>query len=457
MDDLTSATIGKDDLKAGRAKLNASGMISSHETEGERGGALNWSSWFFRSMRLGCQVHNESKGFLAYRWRVLGLACLLAICMVWSWFIIPSLAHLLFSALNLTQAQFTLIFTAPFLIGIFASIPGGALGDRLGIHPVVTVATLLMGVAGAARAGAPSAEAMFALMCLWGIGYAVVMPNLPKLVGVWFSPRETGMASGIYACALTVGASLGLFTGPLFAGLKTAFLTIGTLTMIAAVLWALGARSTPTGVMIKVPPMRVGVERGMRSRNVWLIAVGMCLSMGAFGGLLGNLPVAFGKLYKVEPETAGALSSVCTWGMAFGNLVLPRLSDKLGRRKVFVSTGAVVSAGCFFAAWYFAPGTGTWILILVSGLLFGSIQPLLFAILAELPEIGPECLGGASGLVATFLNAGGFFLPLMVVSPLLATGTLGAYTRGFFVTALLTAAVCLPMLFVVETRKTATS
>lgn len=400
-------------------------------------------------------MEEDNERFPAYRWVVLVLAWLVLACLVWSWFLIPSLAHLLFPELNLTYAQFTMILTAPFLIGVFTPIAGGALGDRLGIRLVVAMAAFLAGIVGIARTAAPDFGVMFALMCVFGISYGVVMPNLPKLVGTWFPPRQIGLATGIYMTGLNIGAALGLFTGPLFGGWKAAFLSIGVLMLGVAVLWTCFARNAPPGVNLAMPPMLAGIKRGIASRNVWLIALGQCLYLGAFVGFSGNFPVALQKVHQVDPKTAGAISSLLTWGLTFGNFFLPMLSDRVGRRKVFVYLGALVSGACFFLAWYLAPGPATWFLIFLGGVVFGSIQPVLFTMLVELPEIGLECMGGASGVVATFLNAGGFFIPLLLLSPMVAAGTLAAYTSGFLVNASVIAVIALLTLFIMETGQKA--
>jgi NNP family nitrate/nitrite transporter-like MFS transporter len=283
------------------------------------------------------------------------------------------------------------------------------------------------------------------------------MPNLPKLVDIWFPPKQAGLASGIYMSGINIGAAFGLLTGPLFGGWKPAFATIGILMLVIAVLWTLRARNAPKGVEIHMPPIVTGIKRGVKSKNVWLIAMGQCLYLGAFVGFSGNFPTALENVHQVSPKTAGAISSLLTWGLVIGNFFLPMLSDKVGLRKPFVHVGAVVSAVCFFFAWHLAPGAATWILIFIGGFIFGSIQPVLFTVLVELPEIGPECMGGASGIVTTFLNAGGFFIPLLVTSPLVAARTLGSYTTGFLVTALILGGIVVSTIFLMETGAKATT
>jgi nitrate/nitrite transporter NarK len=393
----------------------------------------------------------EAVRYPGYRWVVLGIAWLLLACMSWSWFLIPSLASWLFSDLGLTHLQFTLIFTAPILASIFAAIPGGALCDRYGIRLVAAIAAFVAAVFSLARAFTPSFAGMLALMYLFGIPFGIVLPNLPKLVGIWFPPKQAGLASGIYTTALSAGSSFGLLLGPLFGGFKPAFIFIGALMLLVAVLWALLARNAPKGIEIYMPPLVSGIKKGIRSKNIWLAGMGQFLLFAGFLSFSGNLPDALERVHHISPQAAGAIASLLTWGAIIGNLLIPMLSDRVGLRRPLVSASAVISAICFFFAWQLAPGAATWVLIFLGGFAMGGITPLLLAVPLELPEIGHEYVGGASGLVISLMYMGGFLVPLVVFSPLVAAGTLAAYTTGFLVAAIFLALIVLPVTILTET------
>jgi len=136
-----------------------------------------------------------------YRWIMLVMACLLSISLGCSHFLIPSLAYRLFSELRLTHAQFTLIFVAPTLVSTFTAMPGGALADQYGVKPIIAIGAFLAVISSFARVLTPNFNGMFALMCLLGISLGFVIPNLPKLVSVWFPPKEVPLAN----CCLYYG------------------------------------------------------------------------------------------------------------------------------------------------------------------------------------------------------------------------------------------------------------
>ena len=399
-------------------------------------------------------MNTEVVRYPRYRWLILGMAWLTVVCMIWGWFLIPSLT---FPEFDLTHMQFTLIFTGPNLVAILTTILGGALGDRYGIRSIVAISAFLAGAIGLARVFTPSFGGMFALMCLFGVPYGMVFSNLPKLVGVWFPPREVGLASGIYSSSLSIGASFGLLTGPLFESWKPAFTYAGVVMLVVAVLWTLLARNAPKGVEIHMPPLVSGIKKGMTNKNIWLAGMGLFCSFAAIISFSGNLPDALESVHHLSSQTAGAIASLLMWGVVVGSFLIPPLSDRVGLRKPFIYVGAVTSAVCLFFAWYVAPGAATWILIFLGGFMAGPILPILLTLVVEMPDIGHEYAGGASGLMLSLMHVGGSLVPLLVISPLVTAGTSGAYTIGFLVTAAISVLIALLAIFLTETGARARS
>ncbi len=398
-------------------------------------------------------VSTETERYPRYRWVILGIAWLTLLCLYWSWFLIPSLASRLTHDLGLSHMQYTLIFIAPVMMGIWCAITAGAAADRFGIRRVVAIAAFLGGAGGLARAFAPNFEVMFIMMCLVGMAAYGSMSNLPKLVAIWFPPKQAGFAAGIYTMSIGFGLTLGLFTAPLFKDWQTAFTVVGIITLVAAFLWALLARNAPKGVEIKMPPMISGIKRGLRSRNIRLVCVIYFLFMGMFTVFSGNFPEALELIHNISPATAGAITALLTCGGIVGNLLVPALSDRLGLRKPFIYAAAITIPVSLFFAWQLAPSVATWILVFVGGIAVGSLPPIVLTLPLEFPEIGHEHVGGATGLILSALSMGGVIIPLFVMSPIVAAGTSEAYSLGFLVSMLLIAAAIIPTLFLMETGR----
>jgi nitrate/nitrite transporter NarK len=400
-------------------------------------------------------LSTEAERYPKYRWVILIIAWITLLCLHWSWFLIPSLASRLTLDLNLSHMQYTLIFTAPVMMGIWCATIAGAAADRFGIRRVVTIAAFLGGAGGLARAFAPNFEVMFILMCLVGTAAYSSMANLPKLVAIWFPPKQAGLAAGIYTMSIGFGLSLGLFTAPLFKDWQTAFTIVGIITLVATCLWALLARNAPKGVEIKMPPMISGIKRGLQSRDIRLVCVVYFLYMGVFTAFSGNFPEALELIHHITPATAGAITALLTGAAVLGNIFAPALSDRLGLRKPFLYIAAVVTPLSLYFAWQLAPGAATWILVSVGGLAMGALPPVILTMPLELPEIGHEHVGGTTGLIISFHSVGGVVIPLLVISPIMSSGTHQTYTTGFLVMMVLIAATIIPTLFLRETGRRA--
>jgi len=386
-----------------------------------------------------------------YRWVVLMIAWLTLVCVGWQIFLIPALGAWLFPDLHLTLSQFVWLFTAPTLVAAFTSLPGGALGDRYGIRIVVAITAFLAAGLGLARVLCSSFEPMLAIMLTYGICFGFVIPNLPKLVGIWFPPHQIGLASGIYMTGLGLGTALGLMTGPLFGGWKPAFTYIGLLTLAVAVLWTVLGRNAPAGVKMEMPPMTEGIKKGLKSKNIWLTSFAGFLMIGAFISLAGNVPHALEHVHEVAPAAAGVVASLITWGFVLGNFVVPIVSDKVGLRKPFMYVSAIIGGICFYFAWAAAPGAATSVLMFVGGFFIGGLTPILMALPVELPEIGHQYVGGAAGVFSSVMNAGGFLIPIYVITPIAAAGTAVAYNNAFLAMGIICAAIAVPTILVKET------
>jgi len=349
------------------------------------------------------------------------------------------------------MGQFTMLFTVPTLVAAVTSIPGGALGDRFGIRLIVGIAAVLAGVLGLARAFLPNYPGMLTMMVLFGISFGFVIPNLPKMVGIWFPPRQVGLASGIYMTGLGMGTALGLLTGPMFGGWKPAFTYMGILMLAVSFLWIFLARSAPKGVKIEMPPLIDGIKKGVKSKNIWLVSLANFLLLGGFIALSGNIPHALESVHDISPQSAGAIASLVTWGFVVGNFFIPIASDRVGLRKPFLYGSALIAGVVFYLAWMLAPGAATTVLLFIGGLFLGGVVSLLMTLPVEFPEIGHQYIGGAAGVAAAWMNLGGFILPILVITPLVATGTQGDYNNAFLAAGIIVAAIAVPALFLQET------
>jgi len=156
-----------------------------------------------------------------------------------------------------------------------------------------------------------------------------------------------------------------------------------------------------------MPPVVAGLIAGVKSKNIWLLSIGMAAFMGGFIGLSGILPHTLEQVHNIIPATAALVLSVFTLGMVIGHFIFPLLSDRIGLRRPFIFIDAFVCAICLFLGWHTAFNAWTWVLMILGGLALGAVPPLILAMPLELPEIGHQYVGIAAGIVVSVGNMGG--------------------------------------------------
>jgi NNP family nitrate/nitrite transporter-like MFS transporter len=383
-----------------------------------------------------------------YRWVILALAWLVIFFVNYSWYVLPPLEEEFSSSLGLSTDQIYLLLTAPTLAAALSSLPGGTVGDRLGVRRTVLAGILLGSAVGTLRALSTGFPLLLFLTFLVGASMGLVVPNLPKMVGEWFPEGERGAASGIYVSSMGLGISAGLFSGALFPSWKWAFLCTGAGMLLSSLLWLSLAREPPGGRREGVP-LRESLFRATRSRNVWLLAFSYFLFMGAFVSYTGGLTHAVQEVFGVEAEEAGALSALAVVGMVVGNLLWPPLADRTGRFRGLLILCSLLSGPLLFFAWLWSYGYLTWVLVFVGGLMAGGIPPLLLAYPPLLPEVGARYSGGAGGMILTSGNLGGITVMMALFSPLSKRG----YDPAFLFLALFFSSIALLAVFLSRVGK----
>lgn len=356
-----------------------------------------------------------------YKWVILALAWAAIFIGVAPQFQVAALAFQVIPELNLSLTQFSLVFSAPMLGSVFFSILAGTLGDRYGVKNVVTVGFVFSIVGVYFRYTANSFSSFFILMFLSGLSSALLNANIAKLIGAWFPREQMGTAMGLYSTGTGAGMTIGISTATLFPTIKMAYTTAGYVMLIIAVLWVILLKNKPKGTVdnreISSIPATQYLQIVARSKNVWLVGLGLMFFMGCNMVFSGNYANALNAVRGVDPKTASLMTSLLTLGTVFGGFIGPMLSDRIGRIKPFLAPVAILGSVIMYLVWI-STGVTTWILLPTLGFLMGICLPLLMAFPMLLPEIGPNYAGSAGGIIATLQLIGAFFIPSFIVAPL---------------------------------------
>jgi MFS family permease len=149
-------------------------------------------------------------------------------------------APLIGAELHLTPARMGLLLSAFLWAYALAQAPAGALADRLGARPLLGGALMLWSAAQAATGLAGNLAQLTVARLVLGVGEAPQWPVGAKVVRTWIAPGRSGLATGLFNSASTLGPAIAppIVTALMLAfGWRGAFLATGLIGLAAAVLW----------------------------------------------------------------------------------------------------------------------------------------------------------------------------------------------------------------------------
>ena len=316
------------------------------------------------------------------------------------------------------------ILIAAFGVGC---VLGGFLQDRHGPRCAGLWGTALLcgGFFAAGLLPPGSAEAFFLAFSIpAGLGTAFLYPSIQSCAQKWYADRK-GLATGV------IGGAVGLSGAFLTVFVRTAVRGFWVVQGIRGAFWALGAVTLPVclvgSLLLQDPPQTgqpqkpqengkntidLAPQQMLRTKQYWLCAGAVCFSTPA---VLLFSPIILKLGMERGLEEPAALWSVVlgSVGSAAGRLLMPLLSDRIGRRPTDMLLFAV-SAG-LSAGFAFAQGWG--VVACYAGLTFcysalAAVLPALSTDLFGFPHAGVNygflALGQSVGSLA-FPFAANFF------------------------------------------------
>ena len=230
-----------------------------------------------------------------------------------------------------------------------------------------------------------------------GLGTAFLYPSIQSCAQKWYAGRK-GLATGV------IGGAVGLSGAFLTVFVRAALRGFGPVQGIRGAFWALGALTLPVclagSAVLSDPPQQKQAQgrsknsidlapgQMLRTKQYWLCAGAVCFSTPAvllFSPIILKLGMERGL-----DETAALWSIVLgSVGSAAGRMLMPMLSDRIGRRATDLGLFAA-SLGLSAAFW---AAQGWWVVACYAGLTFcysalAAVLPALSTDLFGLPHAG---------------------------------------------------------------------
>ena len=229
-----------------------------------------------------------------------------------------------------------------------------------------------------------------------GLGTAFLYPSIQSCAQKWYAGRK-GLATGV------IGGAVGLSGAFLTLFVRAALRGFGPVQGIRGAFWALGALTLPVclagSAVLSDPPQKkqqpsvkntldLSPGQMLRTKQYWLCAGAVCFSTPAVL-LFSPIILKLGMERGLSEEAALWSVVLGSVGSAAGRLLMPMLSDKIGRRPTDMILFAVslgLSAGFAFAQ-------GWWVVACYAGLTFcysglAAVLPALSTDLFGFPHAG---------------------------------------------------------------------
>jgi NNP family nitrate/nitrite transporter-like MFS transporter len=368
-------------------------------------------------MRTGISLINPNKSY--YKWYILMLATAISALVVGAErMCLPPLFIEITESLNMSMTQMLMVWAMDPLAGVFTSLGGGLLIDKFGVKRTLAAACLLAGITGALRGISVDFPSMAVTMFIFGLLAAAMPTLLAKVTATWFIGQRLALANSIIAVGATSGSMLGTITSatilsPLLGGWRYVLFLYGIPPVLLGLLWFITAREPDRGktrtAEVSQVPFREALSRVIRIKSVWIIGLVSMGTMGAFISMSGYLPTYL-RAVGWDGAAADSALTVLIGMTAISSIPMGIISDRLGSRKTVLVPSFFLVAVTLGAIPFFN-GTAVWVLIVVNGLLRGSMFPLLNSLVVEQEGVGARYAGTAIGVVLSLGMLGGSFTP----------------------------------------------
>lgn len=248
---------------------------------------------------------------------------------------------------------------------LLMQIPVGVLLDRFSPRYLTSFAIAVCALGAFGFALAPTLTIAEVSRGLIGFGAAFATVSYLKMATMWFPPERFSLVAGLLATAAMVGAIAG--EAPLAVmvnhiGWQHALFFSSLLGLIFAFLFWLLARDesplTHKQPLVKTPstPIFAGLLTILRNPQNWLLSFYSGLAFAptdVFAGLWG-VPFLM-TYYHFSRTTAATMVSCAFIGLAFGAPLFGWFSDRIGKRRVVMQCGSLLSLLALLVVIYSPP------------------------------------------------------------------------------------------------------
>ena len=326
----------------------------------------------------------------SYRWIVLLAYMLTGIVSQIIWITFAPILPIVKNIYGVSEGDVGLLSAVFPLTFIFIALPSGYYIDSKGFRKAVLIGTAFLSVFGFLRALASSFIILLAFQTIAGFGQPFIFNSISKLVKGWFPPEEEGIATGLGSLSIYLGIVIGLALTPyltLNMGFYNMLYLYGIVSIVILIIFYTLGRESPYRTEEKEHLPLKEFLSVLKKRNIILLSLLAFIGVGIFTAYTTWVETIL-ETHGLSVETAGELGSLLIIGGIFGSIVVPGLSDKIGKRKIFILISLAISAGLFYVHTILYNILSLAIDLFILGFFFMATLPLALEISANSVEKG---------------------------------------------------------------------
>ena len=368
-------------------------------------------------------------GKLTYEWKLVLLLALLFGIIGLDRFAVVYLFPVIVPELDINNTQAGAIASILALTYAIATWLLGSYSDKHGRKKVLIFSTLFFSLMTWLTGLAKSFGSMLAIRALLGVGEGGVFSTSVATISESVKPKHKGLMLGVHQAFFPL---LGIGVGPIIATQlnqympwEAVFFVVG----IPGVLLAFGlqrvmkAESPKVIQPIEEPKEKESVTKNKKSesifailkvRNVWVATLMSCCFQSGLYVFSTFVSLYLTQVVKLPLSSVGFIISGWGFGGALGMIIMPSLSDKLGRKPVVFFCSAIYGVLMFVFAFSTTLTPMEMFSLLAFAGIFGfGLAPIYLAIIPA-ESVSPDQAGSAVGLPTCVGElTGGVLMPII--------------------------------------------
>ncbi|MCP4623177.1 MAG: major facilitator superfamily domain-containing protein 7 [bacterium] len=347
-------------------------------------------------------VKSEIKVY-GYRWVVLLVFAIINVVIQLQWITFAPIAKAAQTVYGVSPLQIDFLSMVFMLMYLVVCIPASYIIDTYGIRIGLGIGAVLAGIFGLMK-GVFGGDYM--MVCIAQTGLAVAQPfilNSITKVGIrWFPINERATVAGVSALAQYIGIIAAMIVTPYLitrdaAGgydISNMLMIYGVITVAGAILVLVFIRERPaTPPHLEGEDERItvfaGIKHIFKHRDMLILLLMFFIGLGMFNAISTCIDQIC-KLRGLDFEQSGMVGGVMLIGGVVGACIIPPLSDKFRRRKLFFLICITCMTPGLVGLTFFQSYTLMLASSFVLGFFFMSAGPIGFQYSAEISAPAPE-------------------------------------------------------------------